>query len=70
MRPLPVVTKEEGGEFASALVRRLVSFGVGPLAQRGLDEALDLAVGLGRVGPRALMADAKPGGAPWRSDVI
>lgn len=28
-----------------------VGHGVGPFAQRGLDESLGLAVGLGRIGP-------------------
>ena len=48
MRPLPDLTEEEGAEFASALVGGRVSFGVGPLAQRGLDErsALPLVFGV------------------------
>ena len=32
-------------------------FCVGPFAQRGLDESLGLAVGLGRVGPGAAVFD-------------
>ena len=36
-----------------------IGLGVGPFAQRGLDEALGLAVGLGRVGPGADVLEAE-----------
>src|SRR5919198_1042597 len=40
-------------QLGSALIRGVVGVSVGPFAQRGLDEAFSLAVGLGRIGPGA-----------------
>ncbi len=57
---LRIVAEEEGRQFLAALFGGAVGAGIGPFAQGCLNEALDLAVGLGRAGPRALMADAEP----------
>ena len=46
--------------MAFAFLRSGVAKGVGPLEQCGLDEALGLAVGPRRIGPRTAMADAQP----------
>jgi hypothetical protein len=43
------------------MIRAGVSLGVGPLPQRGLDEALGLTVGLGRVGLGEDVLQAEPG---------
>src|SRR5271165_1781561 len=59
MRPMPVVAVEPSGEFGGALVWGVVGAAVSPFAQAGLDEALGLAVGLGRVGLGADGLEAK-----------
>jgi len=38
----------------------LIGFGIGPFTQRGLDEALGLAIGLGCIGPGADVLEAEP----------
>ncbi len=53
MRPLVVVVVGPWLEAGIALVGVGPVFCIGPLAQGGLDEALGLAVGSGRVGPGA-----------------
>lgn len=57
---LPVVPEEEGRELLSTLIGCVVGTGIGPFAQRGLDEALDLAIGLRSIRPDAFKGDAHP----------
>src|SRR5215469_16627903 len=56
MAALPIVVVEPDGQGLGPLSRTGVGATVRPLAQQGLDEALRLAVGPGRVGARAQMA--------------
>src|SRR4029450_13092010 len=51
MRSLLIVVAQPSGQVGGAAVGAAVRQGVGPLTQERLDEALGLAVGLGRVGP-------------------
>ena len=46
----PNVAMEPGEQFGGSLIGVLIGLGVGPFAQRGLDEALGLAVGSIRAG--------------------
>ena len=55
MGTLPVVVVQIAGERSRARVRCEIGPAIGPLAQERLNEALGLAVGAGRVGPRALV---------------
>ena len=50
MWPMPVVAMEPVEQLGGSLIRVVVGASVGPFAQRGLNEALGLAVGLRRVG--------------------
>ena len=50
---------QPAGQVGSARVRAAVRQGIGPLAHQGLDEAFSLAVGLGRVGSGADVAQAE-----------
>ena len=59
MRPVPVVLVDPWSEVLSAFGQVLISAGVGPFAQGGLDEALGLAVGAWRVRPCAAVLQAK-----------
>lgn len=59
MWPMPIVHMGPDRQVLGAMVRGLAGAGVGPLAERGLDEALGLAVGLGRVGPGADMFEPR-----------
>lgn len=56
---MPVISVEPALEFCGALVGVDVGVSVGPLAQRGLDEAFGFAVGLRGVGPGAQMTQAE-----------
>src|SRR5215204_3738884 len=47
---MPVVSVQPEGQFLGASLRGGVGLGVGPFAERGLDEALGLAVGLRGIG--------------------
>lgn len=58
MRPVMVVVIEPDRESGKAFVIRLVQTRVSPLAKRGLDEGLRLAVWLGMSGWRQLMVGA------------
>ena len=58
MRSMPVVVVEEGGQMGGAHGGVLVSTGIGPFAEGGLDEAFGLAVGLGSVGAGEEVAQA------------
>lgn len=57
MRPVPVVLVEPQRQVRGALHGRLIGTAVGPLAQRGLDEALGLAIGPWRIGAGAEMLE-------------
>ena len=57
MRSMPIIPMKEGWEFGLPLLGRFEGGGVGPLAKRGLDEALSLAVRLRGVGSGAQMLD-------------
>ena len=59
MRTVPIVTMEPSWQLGSAFFRGVVGLGISPFAQAGLDEALGLAVGLGRIGPGADVLEAK-----------
>ncbi len=61
VRAMPVVVVEEGVEAFGALVGVGVGVSVSPLAQRGLDEALGFAVGLGSVGPCEALLETEGG---------
>ena len=57
MRSFTVVVVGPWLKMSVSFVRFGPVFCSCPLAQRGLDEALGLAVGFGRVGPRAVVLD-------------
>ena len=59
MRSLVVVVAQPSRKVGGAGVGAAVRQGVGPLTQERLDEALGLAVGLGRVRPGADVAQAQ-----------
>ena len=59
MRAVPVVAMEPDRQLRASLFGVLVSDSIGPFAQRGLDEAFGLAIGLWRVRPREDMAQAE-----------
>src|SRR5260370_345648 len=54
---MPVTSMQPGRKVLGTLISREVGLGVGPLAQRGLDEALGLAIGFRRVGLGAQVLD-------------
>ena len=56
MRSLAIVKLQIGTKVLPTVARGFIRFGIGPLAEQGLDEALGLAVGPRRVGPRPEMA--------------
>ena len=60
MGAMPVIAVKPDGQFGGALVGCVVGCGVGPLAQAGLNEALGLSVGLGRVGFGPQVLDFEP----------
>src|SRR5258708_5920623 len=57
MWPMPIVSVQPLGQMSGSFVRCQVGPSVGPLAQRGLDEALGLAIGFRRVGLGAQVLD-------------
>ena len=57
MRSVPVVSVKPDGQLAGAFAGVGIGPGVGPFAQRGLDEAVGLSVGSGRIGLGADVAD-------------
>src|SRR3954468_13049500 len=65
MRPMPVVSVQPDRQRSGAVIRGGVGLSVGPFAQGGLDEALSLAVCLGRIGlgPDVLETEIAAGGA-------
>src|ERR1700722_16906599 len=60
MGAMPVIAVKPNGQFGGALLGCVVGSCVGPLAQAGLNEALGLSVGLGRVGFGSQMLDPEP----------
>ena len=56
---MPVIHVAPSWQGLSALVRCGVAAGIGPFAQGGLDEALSLTIGPGRIGPCADMFQAR-----------
>src|SRR5688572_4097895 len=50
MRPMPIVVMQPRGEGTRSFFRMSIEPDVGPLEERGFDEAFGLAVGAGRVG--------------------
>src|SRR3954470_3575218 len=62
---MPVVSVQPDRQRSGAVIRGWVGLSVGPFAQGGLDEALGLAVRLGRIrlGPDVLEAEIAAGGA-------
>src|SRR4051812_15310951 len=65
MVPMPVVAVQPERQCGGSVVRSWVGLSVGPFAQGGLDEALSLAVCLGRIGlgSDVLEAEIAAGGA-------
>src|SRR5258708_8195605 len=57
MWPMPIVSVQPLGQMSGSIVRCQVGPSVGPFAQRGLDEALGLAIGFWRVGFGAQVLD-------------
>ena len=49
MWPVPIVHVGPAGQVGGPLIGCLIGSGIGPFAQGGLDEALGLAVGSGRI---------------------
>jgi hypothetical protein len=60
MGAMPGIAVEPSGQRGGAFFRGAVRPGVSPLAQAGLDEALGLSVGLGRVGFGPQVLDFEP----------
>ena len=59
MLPEPVIDRQVARQPPVAFLRVLEGHRVGPLPAEGLDKALGLAVGAGRVGPGADFLEAK-----------
>ena len=59
MRPMPIVSMQPGDQFFRSLIGGVVGVGIGPFTQSGLDEALGLAIGLGRVWPGEDLAEGE-----------
>ena len=59
MRAMPVVEMRPGVKLLAAFVEVLICPYIGPSSQRGLNEALRLAVGARRVGSRKAMLQAQ-----------
>lgn len=60
MGAMPVVHVQPIRQLGGALVRILISTGIGPFVQRGLDQSYGLTVGSRPIRPRAAMTDAQP----------
>src|SRR6202161_1313346 len=60
MGAMPVIAVKPNGQLGGALLGCVVGSGGSPLAQAGLNEALGLSVGLGRVGFGAQVLDREP----------
>ena len=60
MWSVPVVFMQPGSKLVAPLFGVLIDAGVGPLLERGADEALGLAVGTRRIRPGKAVFDAEP----------
>src|SRR5579885_1089762 len=60
MGSVPVVFVQPASKLVAPLFGVLISAGVGPLLERGADEALSLSVGTRCVGPGEAVFDAEP----------
>src|ERR1700735_346947 len=60
MRSMPVVAVKPARQLSGAVFRGFVGSCVGPFAQAGLNEALGLSVGFGRVGFGPQVLDLEP----------
>ena len=60
MGAMPVVAVKPAGQLGGALLGGVIGVRVGPFAQAGLDEALGLAIGFGRIGFGAQRLDLEP----------
>ena len=69
MGTMPVVAMEPCGQLGGALVWAVIGLGVSPFPQGRLDEALGLAVGLGRVGLGADVVQAELGASRRRRGI-
>lgn len=54
---MPIVSVQPDGKLLGPAIGCWIGLSVGPLSERGLDEALGLAVGFGSVGPGADVLD-------------
>ena len=59
MRSVPVVSVEPDGQLVGAVIGGGICLGIGPFAQRSLDEAFGLAVGLRGVWPGVDVLEAE-----------
>ena len=59
MGPMPIVSVQPDGKLLGTTIGCWIGLSVGPFPERGLDEALSLAVGFGRVGLGADVLDAQ-----------
>src|SRR6266849_6403328 len=59
MRSVPVVAMEPSRQLGGSAIGVAIGLSVGPFAQRALDKALGLAVGLRRVGPGSDVFEAE-----------
>src|SRR4051812_16756325 len=59
MRPMPIVSVQPDGKFLGTAIGCWIGLSVGPLPERGLDEAFGLAVSFGRIGLGADVLDAQ-----------
>jgi hypothetical protein len=66
MWAMPVVAVEPRRQLCGALGRSRIGQRIGPFPQRGLDEALGLAVGPGRIGPGSEVLEPEPSAGPGK----
>src|ERR1700710_2860843 len=59
MGPMPIVSVQPDGQLLGTAIGCWIGLSVGPLPERGLDEAFGLAVGFWRVGLSADVLDAQ-----------
>jgi hypothetical protein len=59
--PMVVVVVEPGREGVKALLIEAIETGIGPFSLQGEIQPLDLAIGLGPIGPGALVVHSGPG---------
>src|SRR3984957_2772314 len=61
VRPMPIISVQPDWKLGGAAIGCGVGLGISPLPERGLDEALRLAVGFGRIGLGADVFDTEVG---------